>query len=235
MVRRQTPKLLWDFCALYTTDLRNRLVRPLQQLHGRIPYEVLTGNTPNISEFIEYEWYQSVLYYEPSAFPEQCKYLARWIGIAHRVGQAMCYWLLPASGIPIGRTTIQAIKAAELQETSTIQLTQTYDQTIQDKLQKLTNDVNNPMILSLYREDEDLEEEEDAPIELPSIPIEENTHDEMLLMEPLLMTSANGRVKAKVISRKCDQDGQLVGNYNNNPILNTRVYLAEFPDGTVAE
>jgi hypothetical protein len=91
MVRSQTPKPLWDFCALYTTDLRNRLVRPLQQLHGRTPYEVLTGNTPDVSEFIEYEWYQPVWYYKPSAFPEKRKYLARWIGIAHRVGQAMCY------------------------------------------------------------------------------------------------------------------------------------------------
>lgn len=91
MVRSQTPKPLWDFCALYTTDLRNRLVRPLQQLHGRTPYEVLTGNTPDVSEFIEYEWYQPVWYCKLSAFPEQRKYLARWIGIAHQVGQVMCY------------------------------------------------------------------------------------------------------------------------------------------------
>jgi hypothetical protein len=28
--------------------------------------------------------------------------------VAHRVGQAMCFWLLPQSGIPIARTTINA-------------------------------------------------------------------------------------------------------------------------------
>jgi hypothetical protein len=49
---------------------------------------VLTGNTPDISEFLEYKWYQPVWYYEPTAFPEQRKHLARWIGVAHRVGQA---------------------------------------------------------------------------------------------------------------------------------------------------
>jgi hypothetical protein len=115
MARSHTPSPLWDFCTLYTTDLRNRLARPLHQLQGRTPYEVLTGNTPDISEFLEYEWYQPVWYFDPTAFPNQRKILARWIGIAHRVGQAMCYWLLPQSGIPITRTTVQPLTDIELQ------------------------------------------------------------------------------------------------------------------------
>lgn len=35
MARTNTPSPLGDFCTLYTTDLRNRLARPLHQLHGR--------------------------------------------------------------------------------------------------------------------------------------------------------------------------------------------------------
>jgi hypothetical protein len=114
MSRTQTPKQLWDFCTLYTTDLRNRIVRPLRQQHERTPYEILTGNTLDILEFLEFEWYQPVWYYEPTAFPEQRKHLARWIGVAHRVGQAMCYWLLPESGIPIARTSIQSVASGEI-------------------------------------------------------------------------------------------------------------------------
>jgi len=49
-----------------------------------------------------------VWYYEPNEYPYQNRKLARWIGVAHRVGQAMCFWLLPQSGIPIARTTINA-------------------------------------------------------------------------------------------------------------------------------
>jgi hypothetical protein len=30
-------------------------------------------------------------------------------------------------------------------------------------------------------------------------------------------------------------EGNLVGQYNNNPVLNTRIYLAEFPEGHIAE
>jgi hypothetical protein len=35
MSRTQTPKQLWDSCALYTTDLKNNIVRPLRQQHGK--------------------------------------------------------------------------------------------------------------------------------------------------------------------------------------------------------
>ncbi len=40
---------------------------------------------------------------------------------------------------------------------------------------------------------------------------------------------------ARIVGRKRDQDGNPSGNYNPNPLLNTRVYLAEFEDGHVAE
>jgi hypothetical protein len=70
MMKTNTPLSLWDFCCQYTVELRNRIARPLPQLHGRTPYEVLTGNTPDISEFLEFSWFQHIWYYEPSVFPE---------------------------------------------------------------------------------------------------------------------------------------------------------------------
>ncbi len=115
MARTKTPTTLWDFGTFYATDLRNRLAIPLHQLHGCIPYEMLIGNTPDISEFLEYEWYQPVWYFEPTAFPNQRKILARWIGVTHRVGQAMCYWSLPQSGISFTRTAVQPLREIELQ------------------------------------------------------------------------------------------------------------------------
>ncbi len=134
MSRTNIPHKLWDFCCLYATELRNRLARPLPQLHGCTPYEMISGNTPDISEFLEYEWYQPVWYYEPTAFPDQERHLARWIGIAHRVGQVMCYWLLPKSGIPIARTTILAVKEEELGTTEVRGQLADYDEEINRKL-----------------------------------------------------------------------------------------------------
>ena len=40
---------------------------------------------------------------------------------------------------------------------------------------------------------------------------------------------------AKVIGRSKDADGNIIGNYNDNPFLNTMIYDVEFPDGTIKE
>jgi hypothetical protein len=67
-------------------------------------------------------------------FPEQTKKLARWIGIAHRVGQSMCYWLLPKSGVPIARTTIQIVSPEEYQTENFQSKLCEFNQVIEEKL-----------------------------------------------------------------------------------------------------
>jgi hypothetical protein len=56
----------------------------------------------------------------------------------------------------------------------------------------------------------------------------------LLLTEPLL--ERDGKLqRATVTGRKRDANGNSVGNFNSNPLLNTRIYIAMFPDGHVAE
>lgn len=69
MHRARLPAQLWDFCVYYVAHLRNHIVRPLSTLNRRTPYELVMGNTPDISELLEFEWYQPIWYYEPSEFP----------------------------------------------------------------------------------------------------------------------------------------------------------------------
>jgi len=59
--------------------------------------------------------------------------------------------------------------------------------------------------------------------------IEVDKYDELLLSEPMLGKDA------KITGRKRDYDGNQVGRYNSNPLLNTRVYIASFPGGHIAE
>jgi len=66
----------------------------------------VTGNTPDISEYLACEWFQPVWYYDTSSFLNATHHIGRWIGVAHIIGQAMCFWILPESGIPIARSTV---------------------------------------------------------------------------------------------------------------------------------
>ena len=66
----------------------------LYSLHSRTPHELVTGFTPDISEFIDHTWYDPLWFYTDVNFPQNKRELGRWLGIAHRVGQALCYWKL---------------------------------------------------------------------------------------------------------------------------------------------
>jgi hypothetical protein len=229
MIRSMTLLCLWDFCCIYTMELRNRLVRPLPQLNGRTPIEVLTGNTPDISEFLEFEWYQPVWFYEPDVFPRQNKQLARWLGVAHRVGQAMCFWMLPVSGIPIARTTIQSLTPAVLQKENIKQLLLAYDSEINTKL-NLQTDANIPTIegFKLYKEDKEADDDNnDQELLEPESAFPD--------MDEISSQDFDESIKAKIVGRKRNKNGELIGRFNPNPLLNSGIYLAEFPDGHIRE
>ena len=63
---------------------------------------------------------------------------------------------------------------------------------------------------------------------------EADTYDELLLAEPWLPRGMTLK-PARIVGHKHDNDGNPVGTYHHNPMMNTRVYLAEFADGHVAE
>ena len=52
----------------------------------RTGYEIVTGKTPDILEWVEFRWYQPVWYYDhENSWPENKQKLARWLGVSHKV------------------------------------------------------------------------------------------------------------------------------------------------------
>jgi hypothetical protein len=132
---KNAPRLLWDFCAAYAADLRSMTVTDLYSLQGHTPWEIVTGHTPDISEYTTFAWYDPVWYYEPMAsFPEERKLLAQWLGVAHQVGQAMCYYLLLADGMVIARSTVQPILREDLNTSTVQECIRQFDITLLDTL-----------------------------------------------------------------------------------------------------
>ena len=99
----------------YAADIRCLTSTKMFQGEGRTPYEMLTGNTPDISEYVEFEWYGYVWYVDPQSFPQQRVHMGRWLGVAHRVGQGMCYYLLKHNGQVIVRSSVTVVTMAELE------------------------------------------------------------------------------------------------------------------------
>ncbi len=89
----------------------------------------------------------------------------------------MCFWLLPIAGVPIARTTIQALSPEELENDEIKSQLTSYDLTIGDKL---SHDLGAPIVFSFHREDreEDLCDDESMEPE-SSAPNVEDTEADM--------------------------------------------------------
>ena len=63
--------------------------------------------------------------------------------MAHRVGQALCYWILTETGQVIARTTVQPLSADELATTSIQEDLKAFDNAITKRLGD-TITIDNP-------------------------------------------------------------------------------------------
>jgi hypothetical protein len=230
------PRRLWDYCTIYHFELRNLIAHPVYKLHGCMPYEVVTGCTPDISEYLDYSWYKTIWYFDQHAdFPEPYRKMAKWLGVAHRVGQALCYYILPASGILIVPSTIQALTRIEKDSETTIRQIIELDHQIKDNISLLpTQDVPQELL--------DVNDDDYVPY-LPVEPeaekpdAEDYTPQEFdsLISAKVLLPKGNVLLPATVIGRKRDHTGQPLGTSNTNPMLDTRIYNVQFGDGHIKE
>jgi hypothetical protein len=113
MKARNVPKRLWAYCAKWSCDVKNKTSSSIYSMEGRTPYEAIYGHTPDISSLCEFDFYVPIWYYEHNAFPEDKRVMGRWLGEAHKIGQALCYWVLPSTGVPIARSMVQPIAESE--------------------------------------------------------------------------------------------------------------------------
>jgi hypothetical protein len=113
-LRSKSPKRLWDFCGEWVAAIRRLTAHDILGLHDRVPSEAIKGNTPDISEYAQFDWYEYVWYLDPAVkFPDEAKKLGRWIGVAHDVGSPMTFWILPASCKVIARSTVSSLTEDE--------------------------------------------------------------------------------------------------------------------------
>ena len=142
---RQTraSKCLWDYAAIYVSEVRSCTAHQLYKLHGRTPYEIVAGDTPYITEWLEYDFYQPVWFHSPAAFPVEKQLLGRWLGVVHGVGQALCYWILPVSGVPIARSTVQSISKDDLTTKEVIDELASYNMSIAVFFAKKNHKITN--------------------------------------------------------------------------------------------
>jgi hypothetical protein len=92
MATNKCPEAFWDFALEYIIGVRQFVVR--QAADNRSPIETITGETPNILEYMDFDFYQFVKYRDATSDQDDPVQLGRWLGIAQEVGSPFTYWIL---------------------------------------------------------------------------------------------------------------------------------------------
>lgn len=250
--KHNIPMRLWDYVLDYVLETMNITVNSSRYADGRTPLEIITGITPDITEYLDFTIYDWVHFRMNAGLGES--ELGRWLGVSHRTGPLMTYWILPKSGIPVSCDTVQRVTHAEMQTDACKQRIDEWNKGTKPILEATSSiivdkqlaDVEQQKIFDLDGEDDEfmaaftrviddkqLPQEDDA--EGPSLargdPDPPET-DLYINMEIGLKRDAEGEVHRAVVKRRAvDNEGVPIGVASNNPITDTRQYEVEFLNG----
>lgn len=241
MMRSGAPLKLWDHCLELEALIRSHTALSHYELQGRVPETHLRGQTGDISAICEHAWYDWIKWWdEKASFPHPREVYGRWLGPAPDTTPAMTAKILQPNGHVIERSTYRALTSSEIESDMEASKRKDFDESIHrvigkpmtlDQLKKLHKD--DPSAITpdyeAYADSESpaMEPASDEPEVTPAF------NDEFVGAEVELPYGGN-LVTGRVKRRAQDEDGRLRGTANTNPILDTRIYDVEFPDGSVA-
>ena len=240
MIQNQVPEPFWDYGLRWVSEISSMTFSTAGCLtNGNIPITEVTGETVDISEYLDFGFYDPVWYKDNAGLsPEQP---GRWLGVSSRTGRLMCYFILTQKGTVVSRSTVQRVTNLEQQTARVIDIFNKFDMAVTAKLKTPTRGFNgdkpNPEDWAeLIESDADFREEFEAIYNSNKIKEADDytpdvLHDTYLGMELALPRDGEGPEFARVTKRLRDKDGLPIGTANDNPIIDTRLYEVEYIDG----
>ena len=139
MDKKDIPARLWDFVMVCVCETGNLTVSSSKYANGRTPVEILTGETPDISEYTDfciYDWvtYRTNAGMGPISF-------GKWLGVSHKIGQLMSFLILTISAHVISCGTVQRL---------------TNDEKLTDEWKRKMDDFDSKLKLRMDAKDTDL-------------------------------------------------------------------------------
>ena len=243
MVKKNVPQRLWDYGLMWVCDIQNRTANNSRGLDGRCPLEPITGETVDISEYLDFGFYDWIWYRENAGLGETK--VGRWLGVSHRVGTLMSFWVLTSTGKVISRTTVQRMTNLETQVDENKSKMKAFTDQLTERIggnDMIIEDGDGNFILNIDDWDDpafdaEFVQEFGRTINNPAIQeadqefTPDSFDDSYLHMELALPREGGGVQFGRVVKRLRDKDGLPIGTANDNPILDSRMYEVEFQDG----
>jgi hypothetical protein len=131
MIREQSPRVLWDHCIERQAYVRSHTAHSIYALEGQVPETMVSGQTPDISPFAAFRWYEWVMFRDTMvSYPEDKMVLGRDLGPALDIGPAMTRKLLKKNGMVVYRSTVRPLTPDEVADPVRISERQEFDAAI---------------------------------------------------------------------------------------------------------
>ena len=233
MKSTNSPMKLWDYCIEWCAKVLSCTAHEHFQLEGMTPKSKLTGQPTDISNLCEFGWYEWVQFrYDNNQFPEPHEHLGRCLGPADHAGRVMSQCVLNQRGNVLPIQTLRKLRDDELSRPSDVKLREDFDESIR---KQHGTSINPPQIAPSVDveppyQDLDGTSEPEMP-EADDIP----DYDQYVNADVLLPQGGEYIQSARVVKRVTDDSGKPLGDYNPNPLLDTRVYEVMFGDGSTQQ
>jgi hypothetical protein len=188
-VEETGTKRLWDYGISWVCETANITANSSRYSDNRTPLEIITGETPTLVNTLILVF--MIGYYSKQTPPE----LGWWLGVSHRVGRIMSYWILPPSGIPISCNTVQHLTNLKQQTNEWKRRMTTFDDELEAKFLTSSSDVSNStrdipqnLLLDLDGEDPEFIQEFNRVIDDNEFPHHDDIKDdgEVGIQDPYL-------------------------------------------------
>ena len=256
MASSDSPLVFWCYCIERRAMIENACAKDNFLLKGNSPHSMMTGEVTDISNLCNFKWYEWVKFRKPGEpYPYPTEHLGRCLGPAVNKGNAMSQNVVTESGKIIPTQTLRSLTDSEVRSSTEIERRSKMDKFIRSRYGDSTSVPDN--WIKRRRKPGDPEQNDDpneanANEELKptsdfyedevsnnksEMPDADNIPDldQYLHAEVLLPKDGKHMQAAQVIGRSTDDNGIPIGEYDANPILNSRVYDVMFPDGSVQQ
>ena len=237
MIRKKVPQRLWDYGMKWTSEVIS-LTYSGAGGNPDVPLAQVTGETPDISEYLDFGFYDRVWFHENAGLGPRIP--GRWLGVSHKIGRLMSYFVIKSNGEVISRSSVQRVTNLELETDENKAIFAEFDKSIaarfKEDVRKYNAEKPDLEHWADFANDPDFVEEFQKVMDNPDIPEAEDYTPEVLEdtyvnMELALDRGGDAPEFARVRKRLRDANGIPIGVANDNPLLDTRIYEVEYLDG----
>jgi hypothetical protein len=196
-------------------------------LNDQSTLKALTGETPDTSEYTDFNFYQFIIYYAPNDDSNDGKgrqKLARWLGPLPQVGQGLCYYLLKPNGRYIARSMVlwpitpnNYVKYPTLKDEL-----KEFNDKVQEHIGAFPASFSRQRKMNWRKTFLSQWKMAMCPFTTTSLTWRTPTRRLYPLVKPqVILPHKGGDVMATVVGRKGDLDGNLIGRKHHIPVLDS--------------